>query len=264
MKNILLFALLLFHFTVFSQTAPEILTGLQATYRQLTNYTDRGTYITYVQSSTIEDDLNEDRSAVYRTYEYHVAIDSNENVFHWIITVDGQSPIGWEYRISADQQEGTLSMRGGLFKRLFGNYDFEPRSLDMACASLYAVGGGILDMAAGLMFPYLYDSVNAYMAPMFKYDSIRYVQDTTLNGDACQVLEFFDSHYQTEEMIRQQEQYRDSILNQHNTPPGFVPSHEQPGLRRLKQRFFIRITDGLIIRMIGFPSRRTSMYFALP
>ncbi|HZY10426.1 MAG TPA: hypothetical protein VFF29_04665 [Bacteroidota bacterium] len=249
MKNILLFALLLFHFTVFSQTAIEILTGLQATYRELINYTDRGTYTTFTQSQSPDENLQGNTSSVYKTYEYHVAIDSNENVFHWIITVDAQSPIGWEYKISADQQEGS-------YKRLFGNYKSEPRSIDMACASLYGVGGGILDMAAGLMFPYLYDSVNAYMAPMFKYDSIKYVQDTTLNGDACQVLEFFDSYYQTAEMIRYHEHRRDSILNQHITPPGFAPPHEQPGLVKLKERLFIRIADGLIVRMDRFSFRK--------
>jgi hypothetical protein len=231
-----------------AQTAEEILSDLKTTYKGAANYVDQGTYTKYIKR---EGKMEREVSG---TSFYHVAMDTSQNAFHWIKSSDtfdgqrassGQRIIGWEYRKSADQEEGT-------FIRSFETRDTpETRTLAMACASLYAVGGGILDMTAGLMFPYLYDST-AYFAGMFVYDSVMRVNDATINGRKCYVIERFASYFKTQEMIDFHERRRDSIQSLHPMPFPYPKNKQEPGVIKLKNRYYVRISDGLIVRMERF------------
>jgi hypothetical protein len=217
-----------------SQSADQLWSDLQIRYRNIANYVDQGEYVRDIYSPGSSG------------FEYTVAIDSNQNVFHQIDGHRVTHDFGYQYRKSAGQEKGE-------FSRAFGPDEDVPRTLAEACASLYAVGGGVLHMAASLMFPNLYGPENRGQGPVFNPDSIIRAQDTVLNGAQTYVIEVYSSVYFSKEMIEDQERRADSIENVQYIPPYIKTRPERkPGLRKSLNTYFIQQSDGLICRWESF------------
>ncbi|MEP6646057.1 MAG: hypothetical protein ABJC12_03135 [Saprospiraceae bacterium] len=231
MKTILFTSFLLLSFqNLFSQSADEIWSGVLKHYRNISNYVDEGILINYFPGNPPISTMD----------SFYIAMDSHKNVDHWIYRSTGHQ--GYQYNKTSSQEEGTLT-------RLFEIKETVPRSLDMAAASLYAVGGGILDMTACLMHPNFYGDTKIHPGPAIAYDTLIRLQDTTISNVKYYQLELIHSIYLSEEKIRYQKHVLDSIHTVQNiTVSEESDQQEKPGTRTIITKYFVSTKDGLIHR----------------
>lgn len=216
---------------ILSQSADELWTSLQARYHQLNNYVDSGTS-TRISMGNI---------SVISVNTYTLAIDRQKNVNHFIGEKNNPD-MYYIYRKSAEQDSGQ-------FIRGFQKNKIDHYALEAACASLWAVGDGILNLTANLMFPDLYEPQER--GPMFHFDSLGTEPDTLMGGDLYKILDVYSSYFRSKEMIEANQHYYDSV-NFLTTLPvgqrGSIIQNKETGMVNFLYRYFIRQADGLIHR----------------
>jgi hypothetical protein len=239
MKLLPLIALLILpNYKITCQTAEDLWANLQSSYQGLSNYVDQGVYTKVIYGT----------NTTTTTYDYTLAIDSQQNVWHtfskWETAEADQYKYPWSYSYqkSAGQSEGIMT-------RYLKEPDPVARTLNEACASLYGVGGGILYDVAGLMFPMLYQDSDDGAQSNFGFDALIRSQDTMINSEECFVLEMISAHWVSEEKIRENERRRDSIISR-NPQPYPIPEQPKqvPHENTFHTRYMIRKSDGLICR----------------
>jgi hypothetical protein len=235
--TVLLPVCLAYHWTK-CQTAEELWSALQARYESLENYVDLGQYTKIIYGT----------NTTTTTYDYTIAIDSQQNVWHsfskWeVAEADARKyPWSYTYQKSSGQHEGIMT-------RYLTEPDPVARTLNEACASLYGVGGAVLYDVAGLMFPKLYQDSDDGAQSNFRFDTLIRAQDTMINSQDCFVLEMISAHWVSEERIRENERRRDSIISR-NPQPYPIPEQPKqvPHENTFHTRYMIRKSDGLICR----------------